>query len=102
MKAFRKFESTTEARNALPQHLKEFSELGSKAKPVFIGRHRKPEAALVPISIFEQVLEKELLKDEVKAVVQRMARSMELEDQALTEQDLQEIHAEILTEESQS
>ena len=54
-------ETTTEARTALPGHLQAFSEQGSDAAPVVIGRQRKPEAVLLSIEGYQRLLEVEEL-----------------------------------------
>lgn len=49
-------ETVTEARKGLPTHLAAFREMGAQADVALIGSHRKPEAALIPIALFEQLL----------------------------------------------
>lgn len=49
-------ETVTEARKGLPAHLATFREKGSQAGVTLIGSHRKPEAALIPIALFEQLM----------------------------------------------
>jgi antitoxin StbD len=45
----------SEARKEISTILKGFTD-GTDLEPKFIGAHRKAEAALVPISLFEQIL----------------------------------------------
>lgn len=59
MKTIVRVESTSEARTALPSHLKTFAEQGEDAAPVIIGRQRKAEAVLISIDAYERLLEVE-------------------------------------------
>ncbi|WP_024366961.1 type II toxin-antitoxin system Phd/YefM family antitoxin [Arthrobacter sp. TB 26] len=49
-------ETVTQARSGLTGHLKAFRREGVLAEPALIGGHRKPEAALIPIEMYEQLL----------------------------------------------
>ncbi|SDQ08840.1 hypothetical protein SAMN04489738_0163 [Pseudarthrobacter chlorophenolicus] len=75
-------ETVTQARSGLPGHLRAFREEGVLAEPALIGGHRKPEAALIPIEMYEQLLPQ---IDEIRMraeVTHRIAtnRSMPLAD----------------------
>lgn len=56
----RRFEVTpiNEARNQLPQLLSQFETDGVNATPLIFGRHRKPEAVVIPYDLFEWLLER--------------------------------------------
>lgn len=55
--AIPRVETSTEARTGLSGHLREFRALGAAAAPVIIGDRRKPEAALIPIEMYERLLD---------------------------------------------
>lgn len=46
-----------EVRGSFPSILDRFAEEGPTSPPVIIGRHRKPEAAIVPFRLFARLLE---------------------------------------------
>jgi antitoxin StbD len=61
-----------EARAHLPEILDRFAEEGALSPPIIVGRHRKPEAALVPyrllarlLAVYEAQQGPQLLADEV-------------------------------------
>ncbi len=49
-------ETVSEARSSLSRHLLAFRQEGVQAEPVLIGGHRKPEAALIPSEMYEELL----------------------------------------------
>lgn len=47
---------TSEVRKELPAVLRRFRSQHAAAEPVVIGVQRKPEAAIIPIELFEEIL----------------------------------------------
>lgn len=45
-----------DARDELPKALKRFRAEGVSAEPLIFGSHRKPEAAVIPFELYEEVL----------------------------------------------
>jgi len=48
---------TSEARSGLSAIISRFREEGSDAVPVLFGSHRKPEGVIIPISMWQEILE---------------------------------------------
>lgn len=49
-------EPISKARTEISRHIGEFRSHGLLAEPVLIGSHRKPEAALIPAELYEQLI----------------------------------------------
>ena len=49
-------ETVTEARTEISRHIGDFRINGLLSEPVLIGSHRKPEAALIPAELYEQLI----------------------------------------------
>jgi len=47
---------TNEAREQLSKALARFRTRGARAEPIIFGAHRRPEAAVVPFALMEQLL----------------------------------------------
>ena len=47
---------TYEAREQLSKALARFRESGARSEPLFFGAHRRPEAAIVPFALLEELL----------------------------------------------
>lgn len=47
---------SSELRAKLPSVLRTFRAQHASATPVVVGAHRKPEAAIIPIELFEEIL----------------------------------------------
>lgn len=45
-----------DARDELPNALKRFRAEGVSAEPLIFGSHRKPEAAVIPFELYEELL----------------------------------------------
>lgn len=45
-----------DARDELPNALKRFRAEGVSAEPLIFGAHRKPEAAVIPFELYEELL----------------------------------------------
>ena len=48
---------TSQAREQLPSTVSRFREEGAAADPVVLGRHRRPEAVLLPYETYEALIE---------------------------------------------
>ena len=49
-------ETVSDARASISRHIGDFRSQGMLSAPVLIGSHRKPEAALIPAELYEQLL----------------------------------------------
>ena len=55
--ALRPVRPVSEARAQLSRALERFRREGTAAEPVIFGAHRKPEAVVIPFSLYEQLIE---------------------------------------------
>jgi hypothetical protein len=70
---------TTEARDTLSKILARFRDEGPRATPVLFGDHRKPEAVVVPIELWDQV-ETMIMQIRLDTAQDIHAASQDLED----------------------
>lgn len=88
-------QATSIARAELTTRVSEFKELGPDARAIMFGSHRKAQAVIVPIDMFNQLLDmaegvvttpkSEPVKNRVRpAVVNEMASDKELEKQEVS------------------